>query len=369
MNLHRIGRLRLLRIVHAVMNLVGACLAVNALADGPARVTPDQSLDNRDLLKQIHARIVATESAAEIGDHSVTIPQTDISFDMVAIPGGVFRMGSPIDEADRQANEGPAASVRVSPFWMGRCEVTWDEYEPFMISGLAREKHGGWKDYVPGEHSLVDGVSQPTAPYTEMSFGMGQQGYPAICMTQHAANKYCQWLSAQLGHFYRLPTEAEWEYACRAGSDSPFGCNSDELGDHAWYYDNSDDRYHLVGTKKPNAWGLHDMHGNVLEWVADGYAEDYFERIGARPEDPLVLAERLYPRSVRGGSWYDDPDQLRSAYRRGSQKDWKAQDPQLPRSVWYHTDAPWLGFRVVRPFRIPTVDEMDRAWNSATDAR
>ncbi|MEM6362828.1 MAG: SUMF1/EgtB/PvdO family nonheme iron enzyme [Planctomycetota bacterium] len=354
---------------------IGVVVLSHLRADSPVKmnvVTAENSLDDRLLLTKIHALIEQRSdsiSESDMTDYVETIPMTGIEFEMIAINGGTFVMGSSLDEADRRDDEGPATSVAVSPFWMGRCEVTWDEYEPFMITSVDREKHGGWKGYQPDQHDLVDGVSQPTPPYTEMSFGMGQEGCPAICMTQHAANKYCQWLSAQTSHFYRLPTEAEWEYACRAGTTTPYSFDADQMNDYAWYYDNSDDRYHEVGQKKANAWGLHDMHGNVMEWVADAYEETYFHQIGTLGSDPLLIPKRIYPRSVRGGSWYDDPEQLRSACRRGSEASWKAQDPQLPRSLWYHTDATWVGFRVVRPLAKPDVDTLDTFWNSATGQR
>ena len=184
------------------------------------KVGPKTTLDNIDLVRKIHAFIVQTEqqTGGQHGSYDAVVPKTGAKFAMVAIPGGSFLMGSPSEEADRQDNEGPSTQVTVDPFWMGKYEVTWDEYEPFMITQVDREKHGGRVDYDPDNDPIVDGVSQPTPPYTEMSFGMGQRGFPAISMTQHAANKYCQWLSAQTGHFYRLPTEAEWEYAARAGT-------------------------------------------------------------------------------------------------------------------------------------------------------
>jgi formylglycine-generating enzyme required for sulfatase activity len=261
--------------------------------------------------------------------------------------------------------------VNVQPFWMGKYEVTWDEYEPFMITRADRRKNGSRTDYDPAKHTLVDAVSQPTAPYTEMSFGMGQRGYPAISMTHHAANKYCQWLSAQTGHFYRLPTEAEWEYACRAGTSTAYSFGDDpaKLGEYGWYYDNSNEKYQKVGQKKPNPWGLYDMHGNVMEWTADQFVDDYFTQIKSTASNPLIKPAKLYPRSVRGGGWDDDPENLRSAIRRGSDPDWKVQDPQLPKSIWYHTDAQWLGFRLVRPLEIPTVEEMDFYWNSAANKK
>jgi formylglycine-generating enzyme required for sulfatase activity len=202
-----------------------------------------------------------------------------------------------------------------------------------------------------------------------MSFGMGQYGYPAITMTQHGANKYCEWLSAQTGHFYRLPTEAEWEYACRAGTDTAysFGDDPSKLKDYAWYLDNSEEKYQKVGTKKPNPWGLYDMHGNVMEWTADKYVPDYFKKLPASPLDPFVRPETLYPRTVRGGGWASEPEQLRSAYRMGSEAAWQHQDPQLPKSVWYLTDAQWVGFRLVRPKEVPSAEEMFFYWNSSTD--
>jgi len=314
----------------------------------------------------------STEQAAgEMADYQGTIPKSGATYSMVALAGGTFRMGSPEDEPLRQTEEGPATDVTVDPFWIGKYEVTWDEYEPYMINKEDRHKHGTRKDYDPSKHTFLDALSQPTAPYTEMSFGMGQKGYPAISMTQHAANKYCQWLSAQTGHFYRLATEAEWEYACRAGTTTAYSWGNDPslIGAYAWYYDNSSEKYQKVGKKKPNPWGIHDMHGNVMEWVADRYEPDYFRRLAGVSRNPYLAPEKIEPRSVRGGGWDDDPDRLRSASRKGSDPEWKRQDPQIPRSIWYYTDAKWLGFRIVRPLKVPSVEEMDHYWNSATNKR
>ncbi|MFC1757307.1 SUMF1/EgtB/PvdO family nonheme iron enzyme [Planctomycetota bacterium] len=324
--------------------------------------------DTLELVRRIREKIISNQTT-DSGDKSyqANVPLTGAAYEMVAVPGGEFLMGSPTSEKNRADAEGPQTKVAVKPFWIGKYEVTWDEYEPFMITQVDRRKDGAREDYDPAKHSLVDAVSQPTGPYTEMSFGMGQKGYPAISMTQHAASKYCQWLSAQTGHYYRLPTEAEWEYACRAGTATAysFGDSPAKIGLYGWYYENANEKYQKVGKKKPNAWGIHDMHGNVSEWTLDQFAEDYFSRIANASNSPFVRPETLYPRTVRGGNWDDDAENLRSARRLGSHKSWKQQDPQLPKSIWYHTNAQWLGFRVVRPKEIPSAEEMYFLWNSA----
>lgn len=325
--------------------------------------TPEESLTATPTVKWLpKARAVENAEAAaeaEMKPYTEAIPGSDVAFDMVPVPGGEFLMGSPEDEADRDECEGPQRQVKIAPFWMGKCEVTWDEYDQWAI-GL-NEKIRKLKNLEQDDYDkLADALARPTPAYSDMSFGMGREGYPAICMTQLAAKMYCKWLSAKTGHYYRLPTEAEWEYACRAGSTTAY-CFGDEpedgLDDYAWYYENSDEQYQKVGEKKANAWGLHDMHGNVAEWVLDQLnKEGYPDAEGKTLDNPLNIPETLYPRVVRGGTWDDDADALRSAARRGSDKSWKAQDPQIPQSIWYHTDADFVGFRVVRPLVTPSVE-------------
>jgi len=293
--------------------------------------------------------------------YTETIHGPDIKFDMVPIPGGKFVMGSPEDEADRKEDEGPQVEVEIEPFWMGKCEVTWDAYDAWSLKldVLRRKMKRDAEDKeVTNWDMLVDAMARPTNAYSDMTFGMGHDGYPAICMTQYAAKTYCKWLTANSGRYYRLPTEAEWEYACRAGSKTAYSFeNADDLDDYAWHFDNSDDQYQKVGEKKPNPWGLHDMHGNVSEWVLDKYTPDgYKEYAGKTLKNPFRIPTTLFPRCVRGGSWDDDPDMLRCAARRGSDKDWKMQDPQIPQSIWYLTDGDFLGFRVVRPLDEPSWD-------------
>ena len=136
---------------------------------------------------------------------------------------------------------------------------------------------------------------------------MGKRGYPAISMTQHAARTFCKWLSAKTGRYYRLPTEAEWEYACRAGTTTRYswGDDASKIDDYAWYYENSNDKYQKVGKKLPNPWGLFDMHGNVAEWVLDQHDTEFMVRRSLGTQSVNVPL-KLYPRVVRGSSWQDD---------------------------------------------------------------
>ena len=283
-----------------------------------------------------------------------SIPGTDLSFELVPIPGGSFTIGSPDDEADREDDEGPQRQVEIAPFWMSAREVTWDEYDEFAFSlELKRRQREGVNvaDLAPTD-VIADAVTRPTPPYADETFGLGRKNQPVICITHHAAMEYCRWLSAKTGKVYRLPTEAEWEYAARAGTTTAysFGDDVDDLDDYAWYVENAETPQQ-VGTKKPNPWGLYDMHGNVAEWVLDHYRPDAYENL---PEDqaadrPVVLPDaEEYSYVARGGSWDDDPEALRSAARRASDKEWSVQDPQRPQSIWWHTDATFVGFRVVR---------------------
>ncbi len=311
--------------------------------------------DNMALVRRIREKVLAG-LMSEVKPYTATIPNSDVSFQMVPIPGGEFHMGTPDSEKGHRKDEAPVHGVKVEPFWMSAHEVTWDEYRLFMFAKQAGETT---KD------ERVDAVSRPTRPYVEMSFGMGINGFPAISMTQHAANKYAQWLSAKTGQFYRLPTEAEWEYACRAGSATayPWGDDPKQLSQYAWFDDNADGKYQKVAAKKPNAWGLYDMLGNVMEWTLDQYGA-YPSGV---PAGGWVASAKSYPHAVRGGSWADGAEKCRCGTRVPSDASWKMQDPQLPKSIWYHTDAQWLGFRLVRPMKVPSETEMFAAWNNGVE--
>jgi formylglycine-generating enzyme required for sulfatase activity len=320
---------------------------------------PDKTFDQKEMAVVGRIRTVIDEHAkktpgAPPAPYQVTIPNTTVTYGMAPVPAGEFQMGSAGSSASPDSQ--PQHKVRLDAFWMQTHEVTWDAYLMFMFADQAKE--------LDHRDPLVDALSRPTAPFLEMSFGRGNSGYPAISMTQHAANKFAQWLSAKTGEYYRLPSEAEWEYACRAGSTAPIAAG--QIDEYAWYAKNSamapftGGTYHKVGTKKPNAWGLYDMLGNVMEWTLDQYAP----YTAAPAENPWVRSTAPYPHAVRGGSWNDDQARLTCMARVPSDPSWKKLDPQLPKSIWYMTNAQWLGFRLVRPATLPSAEEMYRAWNN-----
>jgi formylglycine-generating enzyme required for sulfatase activity len=326
--------------------------------------------DTMELTQELHKRISETTKETTQDDmkpYTVRIPSTDGKFDMVAIPGGKFKMGSAASETGRKPDEGPQHEVEIAPFWMAKHEVRWDEYLIFQDHteemNIRKSRPAAPDEAAINKHA--DASTHPTNPYHEMSFGMGTDGFPAISMTQHAANKYCQWLSAKTGHFYRLPTEAEWEYAARAGTTTAYYWGDDEAdaNAHCWWDKNAESVYHKVGRKKPNPWGLHDIIGNVAEWTLDQYDATFYEKSPAA--NPWQKATTPYPHSVRGGHYAtDDAALLRSASRDASTPAWKIVDPQLPKSIWYLTSAPFVGFRVVRPLKVPSAEEMHAYWNS-----
>ncbi len=281
--------------------------------------------------------------------YTETIPGTKVSFEMIGIPGGRFTMGSPASESGRSADEGPPHEVEIGSFWMESTEVTWDEYDLFAF-GLDLEPPSAAQPR-PAAPAGADAVTRPTPPYADESFGYGKGRQPAIDMTWHAAMEYCRWLSAKTGKHYRLATEAEWEYAARAGTKTAYAFGDDPraLGEYAWTAENSNEQPHRVATRKPNAWGLFDMHGNVSEWCLDRYDADAYKTVRGGAAGPVVLpGAARYPHVSRGGSWDDDPKKARSAARRGSTPEWSRRDPQSPQSIWWHTDATFAGFRVVR---------------------
>jgi formylglycine-generating enzyme required for sulfatase activity len=226
----------------------------------------------------------------------------------------------------------------------------------------------------PADEKHPDVVTAPSNLYDpSFTFEKGADPrQPAVTMSQYAAKQYTKWLSGLSGQFYRLPTEAEWEYACRAGSATAysFGDDAKQLGDFAWFYDNASETTHPVGKKKPNAWGLFDMHGNVAEWVLDAYAAEGYKKFAGKPRkwsEAIGWPTELFPRVVRGGSWDSDAAACRSAARAGSNDDeWRSEDPNYPQSPWWFTSGPALGvgFRVIRPLNAPAKADRAKFWEA-----
>ena len=242
---------------------------------------------------------------------TISIPGTDLKFDMVYVPGGKTRLGSPADEAGRKPDERLVHEVELHPFWMSRTEVPWEAFVKYFENRKAVK---------------VDGVTRPSPPYEPPHGKMGVGTHPAVSMRWHGAIGYCEWVSTLTGRRFRLPTEAEFEYAARAGATGAGPANADET---AWFQSNSQQKTHLTGTKKPNAFGLHDLMGNVWEYALEFHSG---------PDYAPVL---------RGGGWPTPAAELRFAARQQIQPDWYERDPNRPRSVWWLTDGTFVGFRLV----------------------
>ena len=261
---------------------------------------------------------------ADFKNYTQTLPGSTVKFDMIAIPAGEILVGSPAKEPGRDPADQAQRKVQIKRFWLGKHEVTWDAFLPFVRIDRAQmaqvEKH-----YVID----LDGITHPSQPFGDPYRDRGDKGnQPALGMGWPTAENYCQWLSKKTGRHYRLPTEEEWEYACRAGSATAYywGDNPAQAKDYGWYKENSQDVTHPVGRLKPNQYGLFDMAGNVGEWCAK-----------ADPRSRPVL---------RGGAFTDDAAKLRSAARLLETAEWNELDPNDPQSVWWLSAADFTGFRV-----------------------
>ena len=285
-----------------------------------------------------------------------------VSFEMLAIPGGTFMMGSPDSEKGRNKDEGPQHPVQVKPFWMGKVEVTWDEFDWYWTKRFPGGQPPPRPDISKKPDKESDAITSPTPPYADETFGHGREKNPVLAISYHAAMEYCRWLSQETKKTYRLPTEAEWEWACRAGTTTAYSFGDDpaKLAEHDWYEKNSEEVAHKVAEKKANPWGLYDMHGNVAEWCVDRYKADFYaplaNKLSLNPFNPPT--DNRYGYVARGGSWIDPAEKCRSAARRASDKDWLRRDPQSPKSIWWMTEADFVGFRVVR-----AVEEYDNLKN------
>jgi formylglycine-generating enzyme required for sulfatase activity len=340
-----------------------ALFTLSVLADEPGLVAQPPS----------GVRAVKTDRGFMV-PYKITIPGSGVTFEMIPVPGGKFKMGSPASEKGRKDDEGPQVEIEISPFWIGKHEVTWAEYKTWMdIIDLFKETPPT-KTKPVTDANRVDAVTAPSKLYDPtFTFTNGEApNLPAVTMSQFAARQYTKWLSKLTGQVFRLPSEAEWEYAARAGTTTAywFGDDPKKLGDHEWFIDNSMDKSHPVGTKKPNPWGLHDMLGSVSEWVLDEYSEEGYKPLAGKPLTGVTSIRwptKTYPRTIRGGSWETTAEECRAAARIASNdREWTETDPNIPKSPWWFTDGPALsiGFRLVRPLTPPAAADLPKYWEA-----
>jgi len=239
--------------------------------------------------------LVQTAPAAPGAPYRETIPDTTVTFEMVPVPGGTVTIdGKP---------------VKVEPFYIARTEVTWDMYDAFMQGGNPAK-------------GAADAIARPSRPYSAPDYGWGRAGYPAISIARGGAQGFAAWLSNRTGKKYRLPTEAEWVRAAQLAAPDP----ATPIDAYAWFESNSNGKTHPVGSKKPDALGLSDLFGNAAEWVTTA-------------DDRNV---------TRGGSIYSARDAVGPNARAPQEDWWNDRDPQIPKSRWWLSDGPFVGFRLVR---------------------
>jgi formylglycine-generating enzyme required for sulfatase activity len=311
-----------------------------------------------------------------------TIRNGAVSFEMIPIPGGTFMLGSPDSEEGRSDNEGPQVEVLVPPFWIGKTEVTWNEFQVYQLA-YAQFKEQEKKLRLPADQLEADAVTAPTPIYDpSMVYAYGKGNQPAISMSQYGSMQYTKWLSLATGIQYRLPSEAEWEYACRGGAQTKYSFGDDQatLREFAHFVKPEDGNEidqvgtKKVGSKKPNSFGVYDMHGNVAEWVMDQYFENAYEMKAKEP-----IAERYrplfgtnaYQKVLRGGGWQDEPSKLRAATRFvGTEELWDS-DADVPMSPhWLASyEAQNVGFRIARSLKDLPDSEISMYWNAQGELR
>lgn len=315
---------------------------------------------------------VTFETAAEVTafePFTETIPGTGIEFNMLPIPGGEFTIGSPANEPGRSENEGPTRTIELSSYFMAEIEITWDMYMAFFNETVSEGRSDQSSFVRTGErYEDLDAISGPTPPWGSPDQGWGWGNRPAITMTHYGAETFCEWLSLKTGKEYRLPTEAEWEFAARGNTSTPyffegnpkkfsnerffnriFGVDTTNINTYVIYAENSLARSQTPDEVAPNPFGLKNMLGNIWEYCADYYAEDAYAmypdgQAVKDPKGPDSGTERV----IRGGSFNSDAYEVRSAVRRPTEHDeWLRTDPQIPKSIWWYSDTNEVGFRVV----------------------
>jgi len=246
---------------------------------------------------------VAIRGQAKLAPFTQTLPGSVVKIRMVPIPGGTIRVGGKV--------------VMVKPFWMAATETPWEAFDAFTSSGPPSKPYDQTK-YAP------DAIARPSRSYIPPDYLWGHHGYPAISISSTSAEMFCRWLAAGTQRKFRLPTEAEWQIACKLGEGSVAPTKT-QLAAQAWFADNSKATTHPVGTKLPDKMGLYDLLGNVGEWASD-------------PDGKPVLC---------GGTFQDVATHQTAIEHKYWDPKWQEEDPQIPKSRWWLSNAPFAGFRVV----------------------
>ena len=249
------------------------------------------------------SQVVIREDELDLEPYQLTFEESLVDVDMIPIPPGSIMM---------ETEDGPT-TVAVGPFWMSRTEVPWELFDMYAFGDDA-------EDALPDSIIIV----RPSKPYGAPDRGFGHRGYAAISMSYVVALEFGRWLSAMTGDTYRIPTEAEWEYACRAGREDPIP--QEELEEHAWYWDNAFDETHPIAELAPNEFGLHDLLCNAAEWCTG------------------LDGEGL----ACGGHYLSKADEVHCGARLTPTPKWQETDPQIPKSMFWLTDGPFMGFRIIR---------------------
>jgi formylglycine-generating enzyme required for sulfatase activity len=248
--------------------------------------------------------VIAKASGEALAPYTETLPNSLVKVNMVPIPAGTVKIGS--------------KAIDVKPFWMATTEIPWEAYDVFIASGPAS------RPYDQTEFA-VDAIARPSKSYILPDLGWGHHGFPAINLSFTSVQMFCRWLSSETKKKYRLPTEAEWELACRDGVSGDWKIDKADLDKSAWYSENSGQVTHPIAKKQPSKLGLFDILGNVGEWAID---------VDGKP----VLC---------GGTYLDSAADINPSTRKRWSPKWQESDPQIPKSRWWLADGSFVGFRLV----------------------
>jgi formylglycine-generating enzyme required for sulfatase activity len=249
------------------------------------------------------AKPAPQSNASKLQPYVLTLPDSLVKIKMVPIPGGTLKVGT--------------QTITIKPFYMATTETPWEAYDVFTQSGPPSPSYG------QGEIA-ADAIALPSKSYILPDLGWGHAGYPTINISFLSVTMFNRWLSSKTGKKYRVPTEYEWEWACRAGAVGAWKMDKALADKSAWHSDNSEKVTHPVGKKLPNAYGLYDMLGNVGEWATD------------KDNKPVLC----------GGTFLDLPTQMSPTPRQRWSPKWQETDPQFPKSRWWLSDGKFVGFRL-----------------------